>query len=108
MNFAYIFKDIFINKEYDTKTDLNNKIIFDVGGNMGIFSLWINEHFHNVKVYCFEPIKELIDIAKHNIQHNIKHHNEFIFNNFGLSDKIGEIQITHYPYSNGLSTIKED
>ena len=106
-NFAYIFHDIFIDKEYKTDINLDNKIIFDIGANMGIFSLWINNRYSNTLIYAFEPIKELYEIAEYNFKKMQKNNNKIIINNIGLSNKNTNETIIYYPYANGLSTTKD-
>ena len=103
-NFAYIYNEIFIDNEYDIDINFNNKIVFDIGANMGLFSVWINENFENVQVHCFEPIKEVFEYAEHNIKVT-NNNNNFILNNIGLSNQNIITNITYYPYANGLSTI---
>ena len=78
LNYVYMFKGIFINKEYDINVDLNNKVIFDIGANMGLFSLWINDNFKNTEIHCFEPVPELFNILEHNIKVNAKNNNQLL------------------------------
>jgi FkbM family methyltransferase len=100
-----MFNEIMINQEYDIGISFDNKIVFDIGANMGLFSVWINKNFQNVKVHCFEPIKEVFEVAKHNINITNKNNNKYILNNIGLSNQNTYTEITYYPYANGLSTI---
>ncbi len=104
-NFAYMFNEILIDKEYDIGISFDNRVVFDIGANMGLFSVWINKNFQNVKVHCFEPIKEVFDVAKHNINVTNKNNNKYVLNNIGLSNQNTNTEITYYPYANGLSTI---
>lgn len=107
-NFCYIFKEIFYDNDYNININLDNKIIFDIGMNMGIYDLWLNTHYKNIKVYGFEPIKELYDISKYNINKMKHNNNVFILNNIGLSNKEGSEIINYYPNANGISTIGND
>ena len=105
LNYCYIYNDIFNIGDYDYNLDLNNCEILDIGSNMGIFMLWLNEKFSNIKVHSFEPIDELVDISKYNINKIKKNNNEFIINQYGLSNKETNCDINFYPYINGISTI---
>ncbi len=62
----FIYNEIFNNEEYKLNIYYDNFVIFNIGANMGLFSLWINENFKNTNVHLFEPIDELLDIAKYN------------------------------------------
>jgi hypothetical protein len=96
INFAYIFKEIYINGDYNIGLNLNNCTVFDVGGNMGLFSLWINDHYSNMNVYVFEPIPATYKLCLHNITTNKKSNNNFTINNFGLSNKNEIVKMNYY------------
>ena len=105
LNYCYIYNEIFNNGDYDYDLDLNNCEILDIGSNMGIYMLWLNEKFSNIKVHSFEPINELNDIAEYNINKIKKNNNKFIINPYGLSNKVSRTNITYFPYVNGSSTM---
>lgn len=107
INFIYIYNEIFNNEDYKLNINYDNFVIFDIGANMGLFSLWINENFKNTNVHLFEPIDELLDIAKYNLNNMKKNNNQFIFNNVGLSNNNYNDIIYYYYYANGLSTIND-
>jgi FkbM family methyltransferase len=107
INFMYIYHEVFYGKDYDLGIDLNHKVIFDMGCNMGIFSLWLNENFQHSEIHCFEPVKEIFELASHNIQQTNKTH-QYHLNNIGLSNETRSATINYYPKANGLSTVKED
>jgi len=107
INFIYIYNEIFNNEDYKLNINYDNFVIFDIGANMGLFSLWINENFKNTKVHLFEPIDELLDIAKYNLNNMKKNNNQFTFNNVGLSNNNYNDIIYYYYYANGLSTIND-
>jgi FkbM family methyltransferase len=106
INFVYIYNEIFYDNDYNLNIKLDNCVIFDIGANMGIFSLWINEKFKNTKIYLFEPIHYLLDIAKYNLTVMKKNNNKFFYNCYGLSNTNKNEIINYYPYANGLCTIK--
>lgn len=107
-NFCYIFKEIFYDNDYNLNMNLDNKIIFDIGMNMGIYDLWLNSKYKNITVHGFEPIKELYDIAVYNINKMKINNNKFILNNIGLSNFEGTEIINYYPNANGISTLGND
>ena len=108
INFGYIYREIFNDGDYDLNLNLDNKIIFDIGTNMGIFGMWINDKYKNSTIHCFEPIDTLYKIAKHNINYTNNKNNKFIINNIGLYNESKTDIINYYPNANGLSTIKND
>ncbi|QSJ15488.1 FkbM family methyltransferase [Nostoc sp. UHCC 0702] len=44
--------------------------VFDVGANIGIFSLYVNHQYHqNVNIYAFEPVPSIYQVLQLNFQH---------------------------------------
>ena len=105
-NYAYIYNEIFIKKEYSLTTNLNNAIIFDIGANLGLFSLYLAQKYKNMTIHCFEPVEEIFQCLKKNLE-KIKNNNFFI-NNIGLSNTNEIKEIVYYPYANGLTTCCDD
>lgn len=101
----YIYSEIFIEKGYLKNGIVINKgdSIFDVGANIGLFSLFVNQIQENLKVYAFEPIQPIFEILQENIRlHSL--HNVSLFN-YGLSSKENLEKIfTFYPNMAGNST----
>jgi FkbM family methyltransferase len=57
-------------KEFEIK---NDDSIIDIGGHIGLFSLYVAEKCKSGKIFTFEPIKENFDLLKENIKiNNIK------------------------------------
>jgi FkbM family methyltransferase len=112
-SYIYVYNEIFLENDYqylDTKHfNKNNKeIYFDVGGNNGIYSLYLNDKNDNIEVHVFEPIKDLYDNIQWNINQNKKRDNNYIINNIGLGNKNENLKINFMPNADGLSTIKDD
>ena len=108
LSYMYIYKEIFIDKCYDFSLNLNNKVVLDIGTNIGLYSLWLNEKYTNLKVHCFEPIDVLYQTAVYNINNTKKEDNIFYINNIGLSNKKEEKYINYFPNASGLSTVCSD
>lgn len=70
-NTLSIFKEIFIKKVYTSNiVDLQkNDIVFDIGANIGLFSLFAST-VGNVKIFAFEPHPENFEVLKANISLN--------------------------------------
>ena len=50
--------------EYFFPNKLNPKIIFDIGGNIGITTVYLASIFPDAKIYTFEPLPENFEILK--------------------------------------------
>ena len=75
--------------EYFFPSNLNPKVIFDIGGNIGITSIYLASIFPEAKIYTFEPLPENFEILKKNIQ-NYKNIEAF---NIGLGSKNGNFKV---------------
>lgn len=61
------------------------RVIFDIGGNCGLFSAFARERFSTAKIYCFEPAPDLAPIIKLNCDSSIQHLP------WAISDRDGEM-----------------
>ena len=75
--------------EYYLPEKLNPKIIFDIGGNIGITSIYLAKLFPDSLIYSFEPMPENFEILKKNIQN----YNNIEAFNFGLGSKNGNFKV---------------
>lgn len=82
---------------------LDGDTFFDIGANIGWYSINIAVSRRNSKVFSFEPIKKTYDQLKKNISlnqiSNIESHN------FGLSDTSGVFTFYYYPEGSGNASI---
>ncbi|MDJ0900795.1 MAG: FkbM family methyltransferase [Xenococcus sp. MO_188.B8] len=103
----FIFSEIFTEQQYLSNSIVINEgdCIFDVGANIGLFSLFVNRLQKNVKIYAFEPIEPIFEVLQENVHlHSL--HNIFLFN-YGLSsENNSEKLFTFYPNMAGNSTTK--
>jgi FkbM family methyltransferase len=75
--------------EYHVDDRVHPQIIVDIGGNIGITSLWLNRKFPNAKIYCFEPMQDNFAILQKNIT-GIANIQAF---NFGLGNTNAELDV---------------
>ena len=79
--------------------------VFDVGANIGMFSLMCSKLCNNnVNIYAFEPIPAIYNV----LQRNIKRHNsEGVRSfNYGLSNTNKDlVKFQYYPKASGFSTM---
>jgi amino acid adenylation domain-containing protein/thioester reductase-like protein/FkbM family methyltransferase len=74
--------------------------IFDVGANIGMFTLFVGQIRKDVSIYAFEPIPPVFDLLRINVQSyglNVK-----LFN-LGLSSEIKSDTFTYYPQVSVIS-----
>jgi len=76
-------------REYYFSEEIKPKVIFDIGGNIGITSIYLASIFPDAIIYTFEPLKENFKILQRNTSQfeNIK-----VFN-VGLGAKNGSFKV---------------
>lgn len=103
----YIFSEIFTEQHYLRHGITINEgdCIFDIGSNIGLFALFVNNLQQSVQIYAFEPIKPIFEVLKANVElHSISNISLF---NYGLSSSSIQAQsFTFYPNMAGNSTTK--
>ncbi|OGK21885.1 hypothetical protein A3C23_00875 [Candidatus Roizmanbacteria bacterium RIFCSPHIGHO2_02_FULL_37_13b] len=76
-----------------------NYTIFDIGANIGWYSLTLSRLKKNIQIYAFEPILRTYKYLNRNIAlNNIKNIKTM---NFGFSDKNKKIKFYYYPEGSG-------
>lgn len=103
----FIFSEIFTEQQYLKHGIIVNEgdCIFDVGANIGLFPIFLNQLFHSLKIYCFEPIKPIFEVLSENIHlHSME--NVILFNYGISSENHPEVIFTFYPNMAGNSTAK--
>jgi FkbM family methyltransferase len=78
--------------------------VFDVGANIGLFGLAAYERCeHDIRLYAFEPVKEIFDVLRVNMErHGIGE--QFQIFDFGLSSHAENTTFAYYPEAPNLST----
>jgi FkbM family methyltransferase len=99
-------EQLFIEKTLATLLKTEAKpMFFDVGANIGDFSLELSKCFPNAEIHSFEPVKTTFDIlAKNSNGRFVKLHN------IGFSDKKGKGELfnTLYKTNNTIASIYKD
>ena len=98
----YMFKEIFEEQTYlqhgiSLREDM---CVFDVGANIGLFSLFLSQMCDRAQIYAFEPIPPIREILTLNLSLygiNAK------ISECGLGCKTGEAEFTYYPNISILS-----
>jgi FkbM family methyltransferase len=82
-------------------------VVFDVGANIGIFSLWVSQHLNNdVTIYAFEPIPAIFEVLRRNaLRFNPNHIKLFPC---GLSNESKSLSFTFFPNATMISSAYPD
>jgi phthiocerol/phenolphthiocerol synthesis type-I polyketide synthase E len=104
---SQFYEDIFIDHGYLRHgiTLRDGDTIFDVGANVGLFTLYASLHCRAARILAFEPVPLLFDRLRENVACNGIHAALFCR---ALSDRRGSAKITFYPQSSGLSSLYAD
>lgn len=65
-SYAYVFNEIFLKKCYDVLEFKEGTVIFDVGANIGLSTMYFNQRAKNLNIFSFEPVPQIFEILKHN------------------------------------------
>ena len=81
----------------------DNINFYDIGANVGFYSLVLSYYFPNLKGFAFEPIPSTFGYLKKNFELNQVSRISAV--NVGLSDKSGEFTFYSYPSHLGASSL---
>jgi FkbM family methyltransferase len=77
--------------------------IFDIGANVGWYTLSLAKRYPNAHVYAFEPVPGTFrDLYKHIVLNGLANVKAF---NFGFSDKEGTVDFYYYPEDSGNASL---
>jgi hypothetical protein len=91
-----LFDEIF-NKKVYLKHGIelgDGDVVFDVGANLGLFSLFLGQTMQDFTLYAFEPIPETFASLRSNTSRLA---GKVVLYNVGLSDREGQAVFTYYP-----------
>lgn len=92
----YVYQEIFEDRVYFRHgIDLKNgETVFDIGANIGLFTLFVKENYENIKVHAFEPSPPIYNVLKANVA---RYGESVSIHACGMTDKPGEGNFTYYP-----------
>lgn len=77
--------------------------VFDVGANIGIFSLWLHlQQNAQLTIYAFEPVHPIAEVLSKNVAAHAPHNIKVL--PVGLGKKEGQLTFTYFPKATILST----
>ncbi len=98
-----VFDEIFVVEDYKMRESRESQVVFDVGANIGLFSLYAHMKQPNSRIFTIEANPGTFQILKKNIIENSLQTTVQIFN-LALSAEIGKISFFSSPVS-GWSSI---
>jgi FkbM family methyltransferase len=92
----YVYQEIFEDRVYLRHGIAveRGESIFDVGANIGLFTIFMNENFGGVKVHAFEPCPAILRVLRANVA---KYGESVVVYGCGLANRAGEATFTYYP-----------
>lgn len=79
--------------------------VLDVGGNIGLFTLFVHHEAPGVRVHTFEPAPPMVEHLRRNVE---RHGVNVTIHPVGVSDVEGTAPLVFYPRSSGMSTLAPD
>lgn len=80
-------------------------VVFDVGANIGIFSLWVHSQLQgDVNLYAFEPIPNTYHVLEKNINNILHNKKKVKIFNYAILDKNSSVDFTYYRNSSAFSS----
>jgi amino acid adenylation domain-containing protein/non-ribosomal peptide synthase protein (TIGR01720 family)/FkbM family methyltransferase len=102
-----LYKEIFVEQTYlkHGVSLADGDCVFDVGANIGLFTLFVHQQCRNLKVYAFEPVPATFETLQTNVA--LYKLNAEVFN-CGLSRQNGMTKVTSYPQMSSMSGFYAD
>ncbi|MGB8507775.1 MAG: amino acid adenylation domain-containing protein, partial [Pyrinomonadaceae bacterium] len=102
-----MFREIFQEQMYLRHgiTLRDGDCVFDVGANIGLFTLYVNHVCRNARVYAFEPVPPIFDVLRTNAALyglNVE------LSEAGIADSGRVASVTFYPKMSGMSGLYAD
>ena len=103
----HIYDDIFAHRVYLSHgiTLWDGACVFDVGGNIGLFTVFVHQHYRDAVTYTFEPAPPLFEVLQYNAA---RHGGSCKLFHCGVSDTFKTARLSFYPYSSGMSSFYGD
>jgi FkbM family methyltransferase len=107
MELRHFYDDIFEKRVYVKNgiTLPDSATVFDVGANVGLFTIFVQERWPASRVFCFEPSPPTYRLLCKNTVGFGSQVKRF---NMGLAAVEGEALLTFYPNSSGMSSFYAD
>jgi FkbM family methyltransferase len=103
----YVFKEVFQERVYlQHGVELHDDAtVVDVGGHIGLFSLFALTHYKRIKVFVFEPMPRTFAALSHNLKTHVPAGSSVRLLHHGVSDTPRTVEFSYYPNVPGHSTM---
>jgi phthiocerol/phenolphthiocerol synthesis type-I polyketide synthase E len=103
----HFYHDIFDHRVYHRNgIELaDDAVVFDVGANIGLFSLYASRAARRARIFAFEPAPPVFDLLRRNLA-AVGERATLI--NAGVGARRGKLDLTFYPRSTGMSSFHAD
>lgn len=103
----FILKEVFIEKDYNLLSN-ESFVVFDIGMNIGISSLFFALQKNVTQIYSFEPVVTTYNQAKYNLELNPSYSNKIEAFNFGLGGFSRTEKVLYNAQAKGNCGIRRD
>ena len=103
-SYAYIYNEIFLKKCYDVLEFKEGTVIFDVGANIGLSTMYFNQRAKHLNIYAFEPVPQIFKILEHNCS-LVDNGNQLHLINKGLGARQETIAMNYLQSASAMSSI---
>ena len=103
----FILKEVFIEKDYNLLSN-ESFVVFDIGMNIGISSLFFALNKNVAKIYSFEPVVATYNQAVYNLELNPSYSNKIETFNYGLGGATRVEKVLYNSQAKGNCGIRLD
>jgi hypothetical protein len=104
-----LYREIFTEKTYSSHgiTVSDGDCIFDVGANIGLYSIFLTQSHRNLKIFAFEPVPQTFSTLGKNVGRYMNGSQVKLFN-FGLSSKSGKTRFEFDRFASLTATMRPE
>lgn len=104
-----LYWEIFTERVYSSHgvSVTDGDCIFDVGSNIGLYSIFLTRSYRDLKIFAFEPIPQTFAILRKNAETHLKDSQIELFN-FGLSNKPGKARFEYDRFIGLAATMRPE
>ena len=103
----FIVKEVFLEKDYNLLSN-ENFVVFDIGMNIGISSLFFGLNKNVTQIYSFEPVATTYQQALHNLELNRAYSHKIEAFHFGLGSSSRVEKVLYNSQTKGNCGIRRD
>ena len=103
----FILNEVYVSLDYEFFTN-KEVIVFDIGANVGLSTLFFSKKENVKQIYSFEPVEETYAQAKKNFQLNPLQNNKITSYNFGLAREDKEVFFVFDNERKGRSGLRQN